>query len=438
MLRYTMNPYAAMQEGLRYGNCYTVRVVGQPPLVMFTDPAAIKEIFAADTATLRAGEASAELLGPIVGSDSLLVLDGPRWRRDRQLMQMAFHGERLRQHGSTISDLTNDVVNTWRTGDTIRLHQAMQTITLEVIMRVVFGVENVREMERLRSALLRFLGQMGSASAAFLLFPAFRIDMGRFSPWGRFKRNRAAVDEVLLEEIRSRRRLGTEGRADVLSMLVDAKDEEGQGLSDGELLDQMFTLLNAAHETTAASLAWTFCHVSRDEDVLERLRQELHDTFRSGPVAPARIGELSYLDAVIQESLRLTPVTMAVLRRVNEPVRIGGYEIPPGVNIAAPIYAVHHHPDLWPDPERFDPERFAGNQGVPHTFLPFGGGARRCLGAAFSTFEMKLVLAEVLSRVTMHVAPGYKARPSSRGVAIAPSSGVPVVVESVAPRARTA
>ncbi|HEV8575227.1 MAG TPA: cytochrome P450 [Dehalococcoidia bacterium] len=434
MIRYARNPFRTMREGLRYGECYTNRMPGQPPIVSFTNPAAIKEIFATDHDILRSGESLSDILGPLIGFNSLLVLDGERWGRERRLMQPPFHGERMHTYAATIRQITNDVIDGWSAGASFSIHSQMQQITLEVIMRVVFGVEEGQKLNRLRRALLRFLAMIDGPAAPFLFFPMFRKDLWGITPWGRFTRHRRAALDILLSDIHRRRAEGTHGRTDVLSMLIEARDEEGEPMSDDELLDEMLTLLGAGHETTATSLAWTFYHALRRPDVLTKVQAELQSVVGTGPVEADHLPKLAYVEAVIDETQRLTPVATAILRRVKAPVCIGGRDIPAGVNVSAPIYTVHHRPDFWPNPERFDPDRFVNARPKPNTFFPFGGGVRRCLGAAFAGYEMKIVLAEVFSRVEMHVAPGYKAKPVLRAVAVGPSGGVPVLVDSVAPR----
>jgi len=200
-------------------------------------------------------------------------------------------------------------------------------------------------------------------------------------------------------------------------------------MTDAELIDEMFTLLMAGHETTATSLAWVFHHVLDRPDVLAKLRAELGRVVGDGPVEAQHVPQLEYLDAVLKESQRLTPVATNVIRRLTGPMRIAGRDLPAGITVSACIYATHRRPDLWPEPERFDPERFVGARPAPYTFFPFGGGIRRCIGAAFATYEMKIVLAQVLSRVELGSAPGYRMRPVLRTITIAPSGGMPVVAE---------
>jgi len=429
-LRYARRPFASLEDSARrYGHCYTVRAFGQPPMVVFTDPEAIKDIFTADAEDLRAGEANGQILGPIVGWHSVLVLDGDRHLRERRLMGPPFHGERMHHYGSNMRDITDRAVDGWPLGRPFPIHRQMQSITLDVILRAIFGLDDGPLLARLREPIVCFLALADSPSAAFLAIRPLQIDLGRLTPWGRFVRDRAEVRHLLRAEMTRRRAAGPTGRTDILSLLLEARDERGDPMGDEELLDEMFTLLMAGHETTATSLAWIFHHLLPRPDVGEKLRAELRRATDGGPIDPGRVAQLEYLDAVIKESSRLTPVATSVIRRLNVPTRIGGLDLPAGVAVAACIYATHHRADLWPDPERFLPERFVGARPGPYTFFPFGGGVRRCLGAAFATYEMKVVLATVLSRVELRLAPGYRMRPVLRAVTIAPSGGVPVVVE---------
>ncbi|TMA53542.1 MAG: cytochrome P450 [Deltaproteobacteria bacterium] len=277
--------------------------------------------------------------------------------------------------------------------------------------------------------MLRALKLFEGAAAAFLAIPALQVELGGLTPWGRFVRHRREVDGVLRAEIARRRADGTAGRTDVLSMLVEARDEDGEPMTDQELLDEMFAIVGAGHETTAISLSWALYHVLGRSDVLERVRAEHRSIAGDGPVEPEHLAKLEYLDAVIKESARLTPVATQVLRRLKVPMRIGGWDLPAGVNVSATIYATHHRADLWPEPERFDPDRLVGMRPSPYSFFPFGRGERRCLGAAFASYEMKVVLDQVLSRATLMVASGYRMRPVLRAITVAPSEGMPVVLD---------
>jgi cytochrome P450 len=430
LLSYSLRPYATVESARRFGDRYTVGgVPGPEPTVVFCDPEGIRDIFGDDGETLRAGEATGAILGPLVGWHSILILDGARHLRERRLMGPPFHGERMHVYGRIMRAIASRVVDAWRPGERILVHREMQAITMDVILRAVFGVDQEAAFAPLRERVERFVAQANGPWAPFIALRPFQVDLGRLSPWGRFVRNREAVREMLLAEIARRRQDGTAGRTDILSLLVDARDEEGRPMRDEELLDEMFTLLMAGHETTATSLAWFFWHVLRHPDVLARLRAEIARVTGGAPVDAQHVPQLEYLNAAIKESMRLTPVATLVARRLRAPARIGGLDLPAGVTAGANIYRAHRRPEVWRDPERFDPDRFLGTRPTPYTFFPFGGGVRRCIGAAFATYEMKTVLAEVLPRVELRIAPGYKMRPRLRAVTIAPSEGMPVVVE---------
>jgi cytochrome P450 len=415
----------------RHGECFTIRVLSQPPTVTFSDPEATRDIFASDREVTHAGEVNFDFMSPILGQHSIMVLDGARHLRERRLMLPAFHGERMHAYGRIIREIADRVIDGWPLGRRFPIHPHMQAITLEGIMRAVLGIEHGPQLARLRECLLRVIALPNSPAAAFLAIPALRVGLGGLTPWGRFLRDREEFQQLLFAEIARRRSEGTPGRSDVLSMLMEARDEDGRALSDQELFDQMFTLLMAGQETTASALTWVLHQVLQRPAVLARLREEIR-TASAGGTVEAQLGKLEYLDAVIKETARLTPILTNIVRRLRAPMRIGGRDLPAGINVSTSIYLTHRRPDLWPDPERFDPERFLGTQPSPHAFFPFGGGDRRCLGAAFATYEMKIVLARVLSRVALRIAPGYRMRPVMRMVTITPSGGLPVVAEGLA------
>ena len=441
-MQYVLRPYATVESVRHFGDRYTVAgLVGPGKMVVFCDPDGIRDIFSGDGDTLRAGEATGQILGPLVGWHSILVLDGERHLQERRLMGPPFHGERMHVYGRLMRESAIRVIDGWQIGRPFPIHREMQAITLDVILRAVFGVDQEAVLQPFRALVERFVAQASSASAPFIALPAFQYDLGWLSPWGRFVRNRRAIRDALRAEITRRRLDGAGDRTDILSLLVTARDEDGQSMSDEELLDEMFTLLMAGHETTATSLAWIFWHLGRHPGVVDRLRAELERVVGAGPLDASQLSRLEYLDAVIKESMRLTPVATLVARRLHEPARIGGLALPAGTTVGANIYLAHRRPDVWHDPERFDPDRFLGLRPSPYTFFPFGGGVRRCLGSAMATYEMKTVLAEVLTRVDLRIAPGYRMRPTVRAVTIAPSRGMPVVMErrraSSAPASRS-
>ena len=408
----------------RYGDPFTLRMPVGVPFVLFSSPAAVKEIFMGDEDELRGGQAN-EVLRPIIGPLSILFLDGAPHERARRLMLPPFHGERMLAYGAVMREIVDASIDRWPVGRPFPIQQEMQAITLDVILRTVFGVEGAR-MDELRHVLRKYLD---IAANPLLLWPALHVDLGPWSPWGRALRLRRRIDDLLRAEFARRRAPDAAAHDDVLSLLVAARDEDGRPMTDSELCDEMMTLLLAGHETTATALAWTVHRILQHPDVAARIRDELRTVVGAGPVAQEQVQRLEYLDAVIKETLRLNPVLPDVGRHLARPMRIGGWDLPAGIAVAPCIYLTHRRPDVWPDPERFDPTRFLGKRPSPYEFFPFGGGVRRCLGMAFSLYEMKVVLAEVLTRVELAAVPGYRVRLVRRSVTFAPSEGMPVLVQ---------
>jgi cytochrome P450 family 110 len=409
----------------RYGDAFTFRLPGRPVQVAFSHPDAIKEIFTGDGDDLRAGESN-DILEPVLGAHSLLLLDGAQHLRERRLMLPSFHGERMQAYGETMRRITDAAIDRWPVGEPFPLHEEMQSITLDVILRTVFGLEDGAQMGALRASLLRLLAV---ATSPLLLAPFLRRDLGPLTPWRRFVALRADVDAQLYAELARRRASGTAGRADILSLLMEARDEQGAPMTDGELRDEMITLLLAGHETTATTLAWAVCRILEHPDVLERLQAERAAVCGEGPVAADHVAALPWCDATLKETMRLTPIIQFVGRALHRPMRIGGWDLPAGVSAAPCIFLTHQRPDVWPEPHRFDPGRFIGAKPGPYTFFPFGGGVRRCIGMAFAMFEMKVVLAQVLGRLTLRLVPGYKAEIVRRSITLAPAQGMPVIVD---------
>ena len=429
LMHWIFRPIPFMQEcAERYGDCFTIRLPRTAPFVMFSSPDAVKQIFTGDPEQLPAGETRA-ILQPLVGDHSLLLLDGARHMHHRRLMAPSFHGERMQAYGQVMREVADHSIETWPTGRTFPIHSHMQDITLDIILRTVFGVDEGPELGRLRSCLAEMLSL---AANPIRLIPWFQGVINLFTKGKELKQLMDEIDELLYAQIAYRRKEGGIGREDILSLLIEARDEDGQPMTDWELRDEMITMLVAGHETTATSLAWTFHRILERPDVMEKLQAELQAVLGSGPVEAQHIAKLEYLDATIKETQRVHPIVPIVARLSHEPVYIGGQDLPAGVMIAPCIYLTHHNPDVWPDPYRFDPDRFYGKRVSPYDFFPFGGGIRHCIGAAFAMYEMKIVLAEVLSRVTLHAAPGHKVKLVRRGITFAPSAGMPVVCDKLA------
>jgi cytochrome P450 len=399
--------------------------------VVFSDPEAIKEIFTVDPERLPAGETRVGLK-PLVGEHSLLLLDGARHMHARRLMMSPFHGERMQVYGEIMRDIADRSINSWPVGRPFPIHSQMQGITLDVILRTVFGIDEEADLVRLRDRLTQLLSLVATNNSNPLrLIPWLRSVIKPLTGEQRFVQLMHEVDEILFAQIVRCRTASRNGRQDILAMLIEARDETGLPMSDVKLRDEIITLLVTGNETTATSLSWVFHRILQHPEVLEKLRAELRQVVDSGPVTPQHVAKLKYLDATIKETLRLNPIFLGVARRLHESMGIGGHKLSAGVVVAPCIYLTHRRPDLWPDPERFNPDRFLSKRPSPYEFFPFGGGARYCLGAEFAIYEMKIVLAQVLSRVVLRPALGYTVRViRRRGFIFAPSAGMPVVLDA--------
>jgi cytochrome P450 family 135 len=397
-----------------YGDVFTMRLPLGMDLVHLTSPDLVKTVFGGGDDVLAAGEANATILEPLVGPHSVLVLDGPEHMRQRKLMMPALHGDRMRAWQDTVRDITRAEIARWPAGRPFALRTGMQSITLEVIMRVVFGVDDSASRDDLR----RHIGRLNRLSRhPFLLFATSDRKLGRHSPWARFLRAREGLHAVLTAQIRRRREApGLDQRTDVLSMLLLARDDQGSAMTDDEVRDELVTLLLAGHETTATSLSWAFDLLLHHPDALSRLTAELDGD------------GTEYLDAVITETLRLRPVVALVDRHVRQATRIGEHTIPAGAVLCPNIYLTQRREDLYESPAEFRPERFIGQPPPRFGWFPFGGGIRRCLGASFATFEMRIVIPEVLSAVTLRPATPRPARIHREAVTFVPHNGARAVV----------
>jgi cytochrome P450 len=421
------NPFRFLDTcARRYGDWFTVRVPGVAPFVFTSDPAAVREIFLGDPDALHAGEANRPL-GAFMDERSSLFLDAPEHLRQRRLLLPAFHGEQVASHADAMRTAADNAIASWPQGQPFPIHPQMRAITFETIIRAVFGFENDDAGRELRGLLLKLFALYSSRLGTLLSLPAMQIDAGRWSPWGRAVTLTRQIDSILCAEFARRRKEGVEGRADVLSMLVSARYEDGQPLPDNAIRDEMYTLMLAGHETTAATMAWIVNRLVTRTDVMDRARTEVFSVLNGEQLIAAHVGKLKYLEAVINETMRLDPVVPNIGRGLKRAMTIAGRQLPAGVTIAPCIYLTHRRPELWPLPDQFNPDRFLESRQTPYTFFPFGGGSRRCLGAAFATYQMKIVMAEILARVELKNVDGYEAHAIRRGIAFAPSAGLPVI-----------
>jgi cytochrome P450 len=396
----------------RYGDVYTVPLIVFGVGVYVCDPEAIRGMLTGDQSDLHAGEAN-EPLSPVLGKKSVLILDGREHMRQRKLLLPPFQGSAVQSFREVIREVAEAEVERWRDGERLIMREQMGALTFEVIVRAVFGVTERERIERLRGTLVSLLGMQ----MFFALPNALRRDLGCLSPWGQFQRRLKAADALLYEEIERRRSASDlEQRTDVLSLLLRACDEEGEPMSDVELRDELMTMLLAGHETTATGLAFAFDLLPRNPRVLARLRDEL-----SGE-------DSTYLDAVVTETLRLRPVIDAAERTLTKPRTIGGWELPPGIRVYPNITVVHLREDLYRQPYEFRPERFVEEEAPSYAWLPFGGGIRRCIGAALAQAEMAEVIRTVVSRVDLEPMRPEPEPVVMRGITLVPRHGTPVRV----------
>jgi cytochrome P450 len=408
-LRFQRAPLEALRSWReRYGDVFSVRMTGFGTGVYVGDPAAIKELVTGDQSDLLAGEANS-FLTPILGPNSVLVLDGPRHLRQRKLLLPPFQGSHVAVFREVIREVAQREVARWAPGQTLVLRDRMRALTFEVICRAVFGVTEQARVDRLRDALVKVI----DSHPLFMVLAAARRDFGRLSPGRRFADRLRAADALLYEEISLRRgETDLDERADVLSLLLRARDEDGRPLTDSELRDELFTMLGAGHETTATGLSFAFELLHRNPETLERLRESI------------AAGEDSYLEAVGQETLRLRPVIDAFERTLTKTRTVAGWELPPGVKVYPGIWLVQTREDLYPDPHEFRPERFLEDGAEPYSWLPFGGGIRRCIGAALAQAEMAEVLRVVILAVELRLTSPEPDPVTLSGITVAPRHGV--------------
>jgi cytochrome P450 len=398
----------------RYGQRFTIRLVGLPPFAMLADPDEVKQVFTAPAEVLHPGS-GARILEPLIGRNSVILLDEDAHLAQRRLMLPAFHGEQVARLAEVMAEVAAGEVERWPRGEPVALHPRLQALTLEVILRTVFGLEKGARLDRLRGLLTDLLA-IGSNPVSLL--PPLQHDLGPRSAWGRFLRTRAAADAELFALI-DERRSDPAPREDVLSLLLAARHEDGSPMSPQELRDELMTLLVAGHETTASQLAFTFERLVRTPDVLARLTEEV-----------ANGDGDAYVTATVQESLRRRPVLPnAAPRLVMQEIEVGGWRYPEGVCLVPNAYLVHHDPAIYPDPYAFRPERFLEQSPGTYTWIPFGGGRRRCLGAAFATVEMRIVLRAVLERATPRLAGDGRLELSRRrSITLSPREGAEVIL----------
>jgi cytochrome P450 len=402
----------------RFGDIFTVRFPTFDRLVYVARPDLVKAVFTGAPSVFHAGEANATVLEPALGPNSVLTLDDAPHMRQRKLLLPPFHGERVQDYGELIVEMTRREMESWPLDKPFAMRPHTTRITLAVIMRAVFGVHDEDRLARFEVLIDDFARRVGAITA----FPFMRRNLGPLSPWGRFVRSRDALDEFIYEEIRQRRvEAGIAERDDVLSLLLCARDEEGEPMSDQELRDELITVLGAGHETTATGLAWAVERLVRNPRVLAKLRASL------------AAGEEEYLNATVKEVLRSRPIIVDVARKLTAPATIDGYELPAGTFVLPAIAALHHREDIFPAPREFRPERFLDVKVDNYAWIPFGGGVRRCIGAAFAEYEMRTILREFVLRADLRAVSGKDEPVRVRNITLAPARGARVVMRAGVP-----
>lgn len=390
-----------------YGDNFTIKNKSGNHTIYFSHPKALEQIFTADASKLDAGSENG-ILRYLFGSHSVVVLDGIPHRNQRKLLAPPFHGDRMRAYGATIQDITQQVIDSWQDTKPFNVRNAMQEITLRIILRVVFGLDEGIHLEKLRNCLISLLELVGyPVVSGALLFKFWKKDLGIWSPWGRIIHLIKQVDELIYNHIEETRKNFDPNRKDILSLMMTARYDDGQAMTDEELRDELVTLLVIGHETVTSSLVWALSWV----DTLPEVQQKLQNELCQNKLEVSELAKLPYLTAVCQETVRICPVgTTCFSRIVKSPLNIMGYELPPNTLIIPNIYLAHHREEVYPNPKQFIPERFLERQFSPYEYLPFGGGNRQCIGMAFAMYEMKIILGTIF---TQYKISSLKRRPAN-------------------------
>jgi len=409
----------------RYGDIFSAKILGNhsSPVVFIGEPNAVETIFTAPSETFELGQIT-HVFRPFTGDQSLIMLDGDDHLRQRKLLMPPLHGKQMHLYQDLICELTEQAIPTIPKHQPFSVRKLMTDITLKVILRVVFGLTPGKRFDQLQQLISELLEAITHPLySSLFFFPQLQIDLGKYSPWGHFIRKQRAIDDLIYAEIQQRRQQNYEQQTDILSLLLSAQDEAGNGMSDQQLRDQLITLLFLGHETTASSLAWMFYWVYSSPTVWETLTEEMKALGELPP--PQDIVKLPYLHAVCQETLRLYPIALISQPRVvQETIAIRDTSFPPDTILVPCIYLAHHREATFPNSKTFQPERFLDNQFTSYQYFPFGGGSRACIGAAFSMYEMKLIFGTIFNKLNLKLSPTKNIKPVRRGITIIPSTGV--------------
>ena len=421
-------PHEYMNSAVKQApDMFVAEIAAEGSYVFVNHPEGMRQMITSDRAAFFAGSKNNQILKPLVGENSLLLIEGDRHKKRRKLLLPPFHGERMQSYGKLICDLTRDIVGRLKPDRPFIARKISQQISLQVILEAVYGLQDDERSQELKQRITVLSNIFESTLTSALLFlPFLQQDWGAWSPWGNFLRQQKAIDEAIYQELATRRTQDYSERQDILSLMMSARDEAGEALKDRELRDELMTLMLAGHETTATAIAWSLYWVHRKPEIKAKLRAELA-SLGSDP-DPMEIAKLPYLDAVCKETLRIYPVAMLTFPRVvQEPLELIGYKLEPGQVVMGCIYLLHQREDIYPEPNKFKPERFLETEFSAYEFFPFGGGKRRCIGEALAKLEMKLVLATIISNYDLELASDRPETPARRGVTLAPKTGVEMV-----------
>lgn len=406
-----------------YGELFFTNNFGNLETLVVSHPQDLQELFNPTNKILAAPASVNEIFKPQVGENSLIVQDGERHQKQRKLIMPPFHGEKMLNYGQQICEITQQIMQRLKPGETLIARHLSEEITMTIILKVVFGLDEGARFATLKNLMTTWLSLTSSPlSASVLLFPFLQKDLGAWSPWGRYVRLRQQIDQILTAQISERRQQAQSHNFDILSLLVKAEYDSGESMSDSELRDNLLTLLVAGHETTATAIAWALYWIHHQPEVYEKVLRELQSLNTPDSI---KITQLPYLTAVCQETLRIYPVVLFTFPRITlRSVNLRGYDVAAGTFVTPSIYLTHRREDLYPQPDKFQPERFINRKYSSYEFWPFGGGSRQCLGQVFALFEMKLILATILLNYQLKLEEKAPVTPARRGFLLSPQGGV--------------
>ena len=406
---------------------FHAKIMKKDGYVFVNHPEGMRQMITSDRHKFFAGSKDNALLQPLVGDNSLFLIEGDRHKKRRKLLLPPFHGERMQAYGDLICNLTRNIIDRLQPNQAFAARELTQEVSLQVIFEAVYGLQDNERSQELKQRITKLANLFESTlTSAFLFFPGLQKDWGAWSPWGKFMRQQKAIDEAIYQEIATRRIEDCSQRQDILSLMMLARDEAGEGMKDYELRDELMTLMLAGHETTATAIAWGLYWIHRHPEIKAKLRAEIASL--GADAEPMAIAKLPYLDAVCKETLRIYPVAMLTFpRTVLEPTELMGYELETGQVVMGCIYLMHRREDVYPEPNKFKPERFEMREFDAYEFFPFGGGKRRCIGYALAMVELKLALATIVSEYDLELASDKPEIPARRGVTLGPKKGVQMI-----------